>query len=179
VTYLGSCSVQLCEALGAIGGLQAGALLSLLPDILEKLQDPSSEQVHTKVVFMKYIMCTLNVFLFSDIEPTHWELIDAHYPCHILACLLLPDILEKLKDLSLEQVHTKIVSMKYITYILNVFLFSGACYPCHFLACLPYFINKDMFLVSLCVCVWPCMVSPRCHLPFVDFNFLPSVVSLW
>ena len=47
--------MQLCEALGAIGGLQAGALLSLLPDILDKLrelkrvQDPRPEQVHTKV----------------------------------------------------------------------------------------------------------------------------------
>jgi hypothetical protein len=55
VTYSGSCSVQLCEALGAIGGLQSGALLSLLPDILEKLrelkcvQEPTTEQVHTKV----------------------------------------------------------------------------------------------------------------------------------
>jgi hypothetical protein len=59
VTYSGSCSVQLCEALGAIGGLQAGALLSLLPDILKKLrelksiQEPSAEQAHTKVVYMK------------------------------------------------------------------------------------------------------------------------------
>jgi len=45
--------------LGAIGGLQAGALLSLLPDILKKLrelksiQEPSAEQVHTKVADMK------------------------------------------------------------------------------------------------------------------------------
>jgi hypothetical protein len=57
--FSGSCSVQLCEALGAIGGLQAGALRSLLPDILKKLrelkstQDPSAEQVHTKVAYMK------------------------------------------------------------------------------------------------------------------------------
>jgi hypothetical protein len=62
VTYSGSCSVQLCEALGAIGGLQAGALLSLLPDILEKLrelkcvQEPSTEQVHTKVYLNRYVL---------------------------------------------------------------------------------------------------------------------------
>ena len=59
MTFSGSCSVQLCEALGAIGGLQAGALLSLLPDIFKKLrelkstQEPSAEQVHTKVADMK------------------------------------------------------------------------------------------------------------------------------
>jgi hypothetical protein len=59
LTFSGSCSVQLCEALGAIGGLQAGALLSLLPDILKKLrelksaQEPSAEQVHTKVCYVK------------------------------------------------------------------------------------------------------------------------------
>lgn len=68
MTFSGSCSVQLCEALGAIGGLQAGALLSLLPDILKKLrelkstQEPSAEQVHTKVADMKedYLFLTLS-----------------------------------------------------------------------------------------------------------------------
>ncbi|GLG96261.1 Integrator complex subunit 7 [Gryllus bimaculatus] len=56
----GPCSVLLCEALGAIGGLQAGTLLILLPEILKKLkelcevQSPSPEQTHTKVM-----LCTL------------------------------------------------------------------------------------------------------------------------
>ncbi|GFG33765.1 hypothetical protein Cfor_05491 [Coptotermes formosanus] len=69
----GSCSVQLCEALGAIGGLQAGALLSLLPDILKKLrelksiQEPSAEQAHTKVV----MLCTL---VFQTIAGYEWSI---------------------------------------------------------------------------------------------------------
>ncbi|KAJ9584574.1 hypothetical protein L9F63_021084, partial [Diploptera punctata] len=68
----GSCSVQLCEALGAIGGLQAGALLSLLPDILDKLrelkrvQEPTPEQVHTKVM-----LCTL---VFQTMAGYDWSI---------------------------------------------------------------------------------------------------------
>ncbi|PSN35963.1 hypothetical protein C0J52_21536 [Blattella germanica] len=68
----GSCSVQLCEALGAIGGLQAGALLGLLPDILDKLRelrlvtDPTPEQVHTKVM-----LCTL---VFQTMAGYEWSI---------------------------------------------------------------------------------------------------------
>ncbi|XP_069697826.1 integrator complex subunit 7 [Periplaneta americana] len=68
----GSCSVQLCEALGAIGGLQAGALLNLLPDILEKLRELKEvekltpEQVHTKVM-----LCTL---VFQTMAGYEWSI---------------------------------------------------------------------------------------------------------
>ncbi|XP_075234505.1 integrator complex subunit 7-like [Lycorma delicatula] len=60
-----SSNILLCEALGAIGGLEPGALITFLPDILEKIcQLSDASETHTKVM-----LCTL---VFQTLAPSQW-----------------------------------------------------------------------------------------------------------
>lgn len=70
---LDSCNSLLCEALGAIGGLQPSALNNILTEIVKKLTrfsqlpDMTSDQINTKVStnFFRHMLGIFVIILFS------------------------------------------------------------------------------------------------------------------
>lgn len=63
------CAVLLCEALGAIGGMQQGAVSNFLPSFISKLYELNdrNEQSHTQI---KVMLCTL---IFQSLTAACWN----------------------------------------------------------------------------------------------------------